>query len=301
MYETDYTQMLDPFKELQRKRKDIKNVYFSGTVPYKDGGTLVIVFGDNLGDFDQTTREWYKESIKNSSSSYITSPYKDAETGDIVITISKAVMYNGAVKGVIGIDISFTEISQLLLSDNESKFFIALDDGRFITHNDDNLLFNEQRTIYTEFNAPQLDGKNYAIKVGKEQWTAVYRISDTPWLIVGNGSSKSLSSRIFTLSIIMVIVALGFLGIQYLLVMFNVNPLSQTLDRAIEVITNMSNKHFNANFDEKLLKKSDQTGVLVNSIKDMQKSLGSSIHFIQESLNFINNEIDAVSEDTGKF
>ena len=54
----------------------------------------------------------------------------------------------------------------------------------------------------------------------------------------------------------------------------------------------MTNKHFNASFDEKLLKKSDQTGVLVNSIQDMQKSLGNSIHSLQDSLNFIDNEID---------
>ncbi|WP_300370922.1 methyl-accepting chemotaxis protein [Brachyspira sp.] len=294
MYETDYTQMLNSFKELKRKRNDIKNIYFADTVPYKDGGTLVVVFGDKLVDFDQTTREWYIEAVKNPSLSYTSSPYEDAQTGDIVITISRAIMSNGLLKGVIGIDISFTGISQLLLSDNESKFFIALNDGRFITHSDNNLLFNEQRTIYTEFNAPQLD----SVKLGKDKWTAVYKIDDTPWLIVGNGSSKRLNSRIFTLSIIMVIVALGFLCIQFLLVMFNVNPLSQTLDRAIEVIRNMSDKHFNANFDEKLLKKSDQTGVLVNSIKDMQKSLGSSIHFIQESLHFINNEIDTVSEGT---
>ncbi|MEI0604910.1 methyl-accepting chemotaxis protein [Brachyspira alvinipulli] len=297
-FETDYTQMLDSFKELASVKEEIQNIHFSGTVPYKDGGTLIIVYGDNIENFDQTSREWYQEAVKNPSSTYISSPYTDAQNNDVVITISKAVVLDGTLKGVIGIDISFTKISNLLLSNKENSYFIALNDGRFITHTDSTMLFNEQKTIYTELNAAKLNNNDYSFNINKSKWTAVYDIPNTPWLLVGNGSIDNLNNKIITLSIIMVVVALGFLGIQFILVVSNVNPLSQTLDKAIEIIKNMTNKHFNASFDEKLLKKSDQTGVLVNSIQDMQKSLGSSIHFIQDSLHFINNEIDTVSNES---
>ena len=299
-YETDYTQMLDSFKELKNMKDEIGNIHFSGTVGYKYGGLLIIVYGDNIEGFDQTTREWYIEAVKNPSTPYLSAPYQDAETGETVITISKAVFQNNELKGVVGLDISFAKIAKSLTADKDNKFFIALNDGRFITHTDVNLLFNQQRNIYTELNAPKLDGKDYDVIINKKQkqWTAAYNIPNTPWILVGNGSSLNLTKKIITLSIIMVIVAIGFLVIQFVLVLLNVNPLSQTLDRAIEVIKNMTNKHFNAVFDERLLNKSDQTGVLVNSIKDMQKSLGDSIHFFQESLNFINNEIDTVSDGT---
>ena len=297
-YETDYTQMLDSFKELKNMKDEIGNIHFSGTVGYKYGGLLIIVYGDNIEGFDQTTREWYIEAVKNPSTPYLSAPYQDAETGETVITISKAVFQNNELKGVVGLDISFAKIAKSLTADKDNKFFIALDDGRFITHTDVNLLFNQQRNIYTELNAPKLDGKDYDVIINKKQkqWTAAYNIPNTPWILVGNGSSLSLSKKIITLSIIMVIVAIGFLVIQFVLVLLNVNPLSQTLDRAIEVIKNMTNKHFNAVFEDKLLKKSDQTGVLVNSIQNMQKSLGNSIHSLQDSLNFINNEIDTVSD-----
>ncbi len=297
-YETDYTQMLNSFKELEQIKDEIENIHFSGTVSYRDGGLLIIVHGENIEGFDQTTREWYQEAIKNPSSPFVSMPYKDAETGDTVVTISKAVFYNNELKGVVGVDISFNKISETLTSYQNNKFFIALDDGRFVTHTDKTLLFNSQRNIYTELNAPNLNGQNYSVVLNNSYWTAVYKIANTPWIIVGNGSSENLVKKVVTLSIIMIIVAAGFLGIQFLLVMFNVNPLAHTLDRAIEVIKNMTNKHFNAVFEDKLLNKSDQTGVLVNAIKDMQKSLGSSIHFFQESLNFINNEIDTVSDGT---
>ena len=295
-YETDYTQMLDSFKELESIKEEIKNIHFSGTVSYKDGGLLVIVYGDNIEGFDQTTREWYIEAKKNPSNIFISSPYVDAESKETVITISKGVTLNGTFIGVIGIDISFKKISELLLSNSDSKYYISLEDGQFVTYSDNSLLFNKQRTIYTELNAPRLDGKDYVFNIGKSKWTAVYDIPNTPWLLVGNGSSSYLSNKITTLSIIMVVVAIGFLLIQFILVMLNVTPLSQTLDRAIDVIKNMTDKHFNAVFEDKLLKKSDQTGVLVNSIQDMQKSLGNSIHSLQDSLNFINNEIDTVSD-----
>ena len=295
-YETDYTQMLDSFKELKNMKDEIGNIHFSGTVGYKYGGLLIIVYGDNIEGFDQTTREWYIEAVKNPSTPYLSAPYQDAETGETVITISKAVFQNNELKGVVGLDISFAKIAKSLTADKDNKFFIALNDGRFITHTDVNLLFNQQRNIYTELNAPTLGDKVYDVKFYKKQWTAVYRIPNTPWILVGNGSTENLTKRTITLSIIMIIVAFGFLGIQFALVLLNVNPLSQSLDRAIEVIKNMTNHHFDAIFDEKLLNKSDQTGVLVNSIKDMQKSLGDSIHFLQESLNFINKEIDSVSD-----
>ena len=295
-YETDYTQMLDSFKELKNMKDEIGNIHFSGTVGYKYGGLLIIVYGDNIEGFDQTTREWYIEAVKNPSTPYLSAPYQDAETGETVITISKAVFQNNELKGVVGLDISFAKIAKSLTADKDNKFFIALNDGRFITHTDVNLLFNQQRNIYTELNAPTLGDKVYDVKFYKKQWTAVYRIPNTPWILVGNGSTENLTKRTITLSIIMIIVAFGFLGIQFVLVLLNVNPLSQSLDRAIEVIKNMTNHHFDAIFDEKLLNKSDQTGVLVNSIKDMQKSLGDSIHFLQESLNFINKEIDSVSD-----
>ncbi len=295
-YETDYTQMLDSFKELKNMKDEIGNIHFSGTVGYKYGGLLVIVYGDNIEGFDQTTREWYIEAVKNPSSPYLSAPYQDAETGETVITISKAVFQNNELKGVVGLDISFSKIAKSLTADKDNKYFIALTDGRFITHTDANLLFNQQRNIYTELNAPRLNGTNYDITLNKKQWTAVYSIPNTPWLLVGNGSVENLTKKTITLSIIMVIVAIGFLAIQFVLVLLNVNPLSQTLDRAIDVIKNMTDKHFNAVFEDKLLKKSDQTGVLVNSIQNMQKSLGNSIHSLQDSLNFIDNEIDTVSD-----
>ncbi|ADG72181.1 methyl-accepting chemotaxis protein [Brachyspira murdochii] len=295
-YETDYTQMLDSFKELESIKEEIKNIHFSGTVSYKDGGLLVIVYGDNIEGFDQTTREWYIEAKKDTSKIFISSPYIDAESKETVITVSKGVTLNGTFIGVIGIDISFKKISELLLSNSDSKYYISLEDGQFITYSDNSLLFNKQRTIYTELNAPRLNGSNYAFSIGKSKWTAVYDIPNTPWLLVGNGSSSYLNNKITTLSIIMVVVAIGFLLIQFILVMLNVTPLSQTLDRAIDVIKNMTDKHFNAVFEDKLLNKSDQTGILVNSIQDMQKSLGNSIHSLQDSLNFINNEIDTVAD-----
>ena len=274
-YETDYTQMLNSFKELKNIKEEIKNIHFSGTVSYRDGGLLVIVYGDNIEGFDQTTREWYVEAKKDPSTIFISSPYIDAESKETVITISKGVTLN--------------------VSNSYSKYYISLEDGQFVTYSDNSLLFNKQRTIYTELNAPKLNGSDYAFNIGKSSWTAVYDIPNTPWILVGNGSSSSLNKKITTLSIIMVIVAIGFLLIQFVLVMLNVTPLSQTLDRAINVIKNMTDKHFNAVFEDNLLKKSDQTGVLVNSIQNMQKSLGNSIHSLQESLNFINNEIDTVS------
>ena len=293
-FEKDYMQMLASFKELQMlKRDEIKNIYFIELS--KDDGAFISIYSDNLEHYNQTTKEWYRGALENISDTYISSPYINTYTGEIVITMSKAVTANSSTIGIVAIDISFTKIFEVLLQDRENQFFVALDDGRFITHTDKNLILNQQRNIYTELNATRLNGTNYAFYIQKSYWTAVYNMPNLNWLLVGNGNCDSLNKKISTLYFLIVIVSIGFLGIQFILVVSNITPLSQALDKAIEVIKNMSNKHFNATFDKKLLEKSDQTGVLVNTIQNMQKSIGSSIHFFQESANFINNEIESVS------
>jgi len=68
-----------------------------------DDGTLP-------ADYDPRTRPWYQKAIAHPSSYIITEPYTDAGTGQMIVTVAKAVAINGEYVGVVGIDFEINDM-----------------------------------------------------------------------------------------------------------------------------------------------------------------------------------------------
>ncbi len=98
------------------------------------------------------------------------------------------------------------------------------------------------------------------------------------------------------LIIVLIIVVVAFMSVETILVLVVVRPLSETLNRAINITEDMGKGDFNARFEKKLLEKKDQTGMLTKSIDDMQKNIGSVIYKIKQGIDVINNEINKISD-----
>lgn len=68
-------------------------------------------------DYDPRVRDWYKNSIKNKGAVIWSEPYVDIGTSELVITASKHFeTLTGKGVGVIGIDITLNEISQMIMN-----------------------------------------------------------------------------------------------------------------------------------------------------------------------------------------
>ncbi|MGG6432263.1 methyl-accepting chemotaxis protein [Anoxybacillus sp. D401a] len=63
-------------------------------------------------DFDPTTRPWYKAAVASPDKVIWTESYVDAVTNDYIVTIAKAIVENGQVIGVIGLDISLNTLAE---------------------------------------------------------------------------------------------------------------------------------------------------------------------------------------------
>lgn len=86
--------------------------------------------------YDPTSRDWYVEAI-DSDDFYISEPYVDAMTGDMVITISKAFKALDGKKGVISTDIQIDYLVDLVSSVNLGKgsyAFLIDEKGNIVTH-----------------------------------------------------------------------------------------------------------------------------------------------------------------------
>ncbi|RIV20171.1 methyl-accepting chemotaxis protein [Alicyclobacillaceae bacterium I2511] len=60
--------------------------------------------------YDPRQRPWYQQALAHAGQVVITSPYKDASTGSMVVTIAKSLPGN---QGVLGVDIRLTELTQM--------------------------------------------------------------------------------------------------------------------------------------------------------------------------------------------
>ena len=79
--------------------------------------------------FVATERDWYK-GAEQTKGRYITQPYVDATSGNMVITISQRIMVNNAVEGVVAIDINMTAVDEIVKRfQNEEGGYIILTDS----------------------------------------------------------------------------------------------------------------------------------------------------------------------------
>ena len=110
-------------------------------------------------DYDTKSRPWYGMAIK-SDKVIFTEPYKDAMTGDLVITVAKVLKSNGEVIGVVATDIYLTEVIKVVEASkvNENSYGMLLDNkGRIIAHPNPNFLPTDAGLKSVE----QIDWKDY--------------------------------------------------------------------------------------------------------------------------------------------
>lgn len=97
------------------------------------------VFSDGWpvpADYKATERDWYPEAYAHPEKAYICPAYVDADTGRIVITISKAIVQNGQIKGVFAADFFVDDLISMTdaLTNNNSFAMLVDCDGTILTH-----------------------------------------------------------------------------------------------------------------------------------------------------------------------
>lgn len=300
---SNYAAMRDYFKSIANNNHEILDIYFGSAMSYKDGGVFIDTLGDLPPDYDQTKREWYVKAIAKKGI-VITNPYKDVATGVTVITISSSVYKNnGELFGVVAMDMSIDNISNMMnskISNGMNFCIIDKDSGFYVTNPNADLIMNEKHSLYSISEISKLKNdiksKDFVVNVGKKNWHILQTVNNTNWLIAGYGENTSLAKKLTLLMIILIVVISVLMLMQVILVVLIVSPLSNSLEQAIQNIKSMSIGNFTARFDEKVLVKNDQTGLLAKSIDTMQKSIGTVIYKLQHAVDSINSSTSTISD-----
>ncbi|MGM0641653.1 MAG: cache domain-containing protein, partial [Thermotogota bacterium] len=127
--------MLINFQNIYESYPQVRSVY----VGLNDKTMLIKPDQDLPSGYDPTARPWYSGATRNRGDVFITEPYSDASTGDTIITMSKAIVSNGQVVGVLGLDLSMQALVELVSQETSYKTaysFMVNEEGTTVIHPD---------------------------------------------------------------------------------------------------------------------------------------------------------------------
>ena len=109
---------------------------YTGIYGYVNGHYVDGVGWTPPDDYDPTVRDWYKDTVAAGGQPLIVSPYVDAETGNVIISVCKALTDTN---NVLGLDLTLSEIQETVEGvqiDGKGYGFILNYDGTVIAHKD---------------------------------------------------------------------------------------------------------------------------------------------------------------------
>ena len=110
-----------------------------------DGSLLLSPLDETMPtDYDCRIRDWYKDTVSQKNKTVWSQPYLDAgESGETVVTVSKAVWKDDSLVGVVGMDIKLRKFSELIkgISSSGNGYLMLLGaNGDVYAHPDNEML-----------------------------------------------------------------------------------------------------------------------------------------------------------------
>ncbi len=296
----DYKEATETFIYSIEGNDSIFCLYFTDTVPMKDGG---VFYGSDYwipeNDYDKTTRDWYAESIKANGEIITTEPYVDVTTGNLVTTIAQAVLKNNNPKGVVGVDILLDDLTGIVSSmkiSEHGKSFLLDKNGNYLTHSDSKKII--ESNFYDDY--PELKGEKgkstfetyLNLSASKKYYYGSRVINDLGWQLVTLGPRLELYSSIQHNIIIILFMSILGLVVAMLIEFFVstsiVKPIGE-VDKAVNDIA-----QGNADLTHRLKAHSkDEVGSLVKGFNKFVEKLHSLVSEIKET----KNELGLVETD----
>ena len=262
----------DLLKNLTESNKDILDSYF-GT----ESGKFAVYPNAQMPDgYDARKRSWYEEGVKANGKVAITSPYVDAASGNTVVGIVQAVMKDGKVVGVIGLDCSLSSLAERIgvkKVGNSGSVSISDPSGVVIAHSDKSLIGTDAITKLSFWNEVKSGNQGFVTYLynGKEKF-GVYATNElTGWKIVAALEQNELSDDTRTIIITTGIITLIMAVIAVILSFILSNGIAANIQKLQEVFDKASNGDLSTFTN---IKSKDELGNLGKNYNDMIKNIG---------------------------
>ena len=288
---SNFDEIIESWKGFAKSNYDIAWIYFANE---EDGSIYIEPLDSTMPlDYDCRSREWYKDAVSNSEKVVWTKPYIDAgESGEVIITIAKAVVEEGQIKGVIGVDIKLTKFSEIIGNvkfKNDGLVMLVDNSGYVFAHPDKRMLGENLMTSKWSEQIFHNELGTYIEKInGVESIVSYIQVENVDWKLV------SISSLDFKNQIIM----LRNRGMQVAFIAFIIvfilgwvlsTKLTEPLENIMDTIYKISSGDINARSS---VNSNDELKILGNELNRMLDKINELLeeqeqHTIETKKNYI--------------
>lgn len=268
---------------------------------------------------DNKDLDWYYKPI-NSKKGVWSDVYEDSVSKVDMISYTMPIYSNNELIGVAGIDISFDQLKNLILSTKvyeTGNAFLLSDDYNFLvdkskTPKDNFLTMNNgiYKNIIDEIerNKASVIETNYE---GKQTLIGYYRMNNGQILGVNVPSSEVFKSLYKLIYIIVLVILIGLI-ISIVIALYVSRRISKPIEECSQYMNVLAKGDLTQKISEKYLKMNDEIGALVRSTKSMQDGIKNLIENVQnessicqeavenvkDNINQLNSSIEDVSAST---
>lgn len=235
---------------------------------------------------DATTATWYQNSVSNTASFLWTEPYIDSITGLPIITVSKAVLDNNQIIGVVAIDIDLSIVSAAM-SDmkigNAGYIFITDASGTLVAHPNSSIINTDEITKLNLWDKVKNNDSGFTSYDynGVSKYATFTTNAITGWKVIASLEQEELTNdtnNILSASFLVLILVLVVVTVISLLF---ANALIKNITILLDVMAKAA--------------KGDLTAIAKITSKDEIKALGDSFNGMLTSIRELISNVKASS------
>ena len=275
--------------DMTEKLPNSLDIYFTNNrVWNQPGGFAAFASGWIPEDgWDNTARPWFTEAKNEHGRIAYSEPYVDADSKDIIVTISKTVFNGSEDIGVIANDVTVKnlgEIINMMKNFPEQEVYIINSEGLFITHKDINAVM--KNNIFTDKNLNQyredILNSSDAFKIDKRVFLYSSVIPHTGWILVSIIPSSVVFSQTNNFTFMLILFCAGmFACVAFITIIYAYKKLTVPLNDILKVTGALAAKDYNVNITSF---KNDEIGDIQVSLIKIRDSLKSNIDSLNAHL-----------------
>lgn len=296
----DPNHMIGLMTELTKKYPD--NLYYIG---YSNKDHYFPRGTDVPKGYDPTSRIWYIGAMETEDF-YITEPYIDAITGDMVITISKQFTSRSYKRGAISTDILINYLVDLTNQGDygdDSYAFLIDNEGNIVTHinpdfnPDTEKGFVKIEEILDNKLTPIMNSEGLALEArllkdfdGVDRLFYFGDVGDTGWKVgvaIAKDNVMGSINRVVSLTLIAIV---AILGVSALVSSYLSSTVTRPIRESAELAEEISNLDLSISIDGDKLNRVDEMGQLYRSFNLIISKLKEFMHSMNESI-ILNQQI----------
>ncbi|WP_160670062.1 methyl-accepting chemotaxis protein [Clostridium sp. C8-1-8] len=288
---------LELFREAKESNSDIEQIVFS-TIDKK---IVRYPAQETKAGYDPTTRPWYKGAIEKQDDINYSEPYKNS-TGKFVVSISKTVMNNGTLVGVVSVDVDLKNLSEKLSKvkvGNSGYAFISDAEGLMIAHPDSSLIGGDITTKQSYWNEVKSNPRGFTKYTynGQNKFASYSTNAVTGWKIMASMQQKELNDDTDDIRNLLIIIIAIFLPLNILVAYI----FSKSIKKNINKLKDVFKKASAGDLTERIkINSKDEFEELANSFNEMTDGICALIGTAKESSDIINKTSVSISAMSGQ-